>query len=255
MDGVVSGLLGALDRTSRVIPTDCGLWHSTAAQDEHPPSSLTSPQGQGDHHHDFSTIPEQRSGERLAGERMPDTEVRVSSVPGNRRPGPEVPMDMVHPITTRSAVLTLTLGALALSGWGAFAYAGRSAAAVESELTAQVSRLEVEREQLHAERTRLQESVKEVHGRLAAAREEQSRGVRARDQARADLATAQQQLATLTKRLDQANGRVAQTGAVMPPPAPIQIAQRLKQRVAQAWSGRVPVPPARIPERVNERAR
>jgi small-conductance mechanosensitive channel len=164
-------------------------------------------------------------------------------------------MDMVHPITTRFAVLTLTLGALALSGWGAFAYAGRSAAAVESELTAQVSRLEVEREQLHAERTRLQETVKEVHGRLAAAREEQSRGVRARDQARADLATAQQQLAILTKRLDQANGRVAQTGAVMPPPAPIQIAQRLKQRVAQAWSGLVPVPPARIPERVNERAR
>ena len=74
-------------------------------------------------------------------------------------------------------------------------------------------------------------------------------------QARADLATAQQQLATLTKRLDQANGRVAQTGAVMPPLAPIQIAQRLKQRVAQAWSGLVPVPPARIPERVNERAR
>src|SRR4051812_43343876 len=60
-----------------------------------------------------------------------------------------------------------------------------------------------------AERTRLQESVGEVQGRLAAAREDQSRSVRARDQARADLATAQQQLAALTKvpRTDQRAGR------------------------------------------------
>src|SRR3954463_12724116 len=54
-----------------------------------------------------------------------------------------------------------------------------------------------------------QESVGEVQGRLAAAREDQSRSVRARDQARADLATAQQQLAALTKvpRTDQRAGR------------------------------------------------
>ena len=164
-------------------------------------------------------------------------------------------MAMVRPITTRSAALTLTLGALALSGWGAFAYAGRSSAAMERELAAQVSRLGIEREQLLAERTRLQESVGEVQGRLAAAREEQSRSVRARDQARADLASAQQQLATLTKRLQQAKRRVMQARAIMPPPAPIRIAQRLKQQVAQAWSGLVPVPPARIPERAKAQAR
>ena len=67
-----------------------------------------------------------------------------------------------------------------------------------------------------------------------------------------DLATAQQQLATLAKRLHQANGRVVQTGAVMPPPAPIQIAQRLKQRVAQGlvWSrARTPGPHSRACER------
>src|SRR5215210_4454047 len=104
-------------------------------------------------------------------------------------------MAIVRPITTRSAVLTLTLGALALSGWGAFAYSGRSSAAMERERADQVSRLETGRDQLLAERTRLQESVGEVQGRLAA-REEQSRSIRARDQARADLAAAQQQLAT-----------------------------------------------------------
>jgi hypothetical protein len=91
-----------------------------------------------------------------------------------------------------------------------------------------------------------------VQGRLAAAREDQSRSIRARDQARADLAAAQQQLATLTKRLDQAKTQVTQAGAVTP--APVRIAQRLKQQVAQVWSGLVPVPPARIPERAKERA-
>jgi hypothetical protein len=161
-------------------------------------------------------------------------------------------MTIVHPITLRSAALTLTLGALTLSGWGAFAYAGRSSAVMERERADQVSRLETERDQLLAERTRLQESVGEVQGRLAAAREDQSRSIRARDQARADLAAAQQQLATLTKRLDQAKTQVTQAGAVTP--APVRIAQRLKQQVAQVWSGLVPVPPARIPERAKERA-
>ena len=184
----------------------------------------------------------------------------MSSVPGNQRPACSAKpfedlMAMVHPITTRSAALTLTLGALALSGWGAFAYAGRSSAAMEREWADQVSRLQTERDQLLAERTRLQESVGAGQERLAAAREDQSRSIRARDQARADLATAQQQLAALTKRLEQAKPRGTQAGAVMPPPAPVRIAQRLKQRVAQAWSDLVPVPPARIPERANERAR
>jgi outer membrane murein-binding lipoprotein Lpp len=90
-------------------------------------------------------------------------------------------MTIVHPIMTRAAVLTMTLGALALSGWGAFAYAGRSSAAMEREWTDQVSRLETERDQLLAERTQLQESVGAVQERLAAAREDQSRSVRARD--------------------------------------------------------------------------
>ena len=54
---------------------------------------------------------------------------------------------------------------------------------MERELTEQGSRLEADREQLLAERTRLQESVREVQGRLAVARENQSRSVRVRDQA------------------------------------------------------------------------
>src|SRR5215207_6509254 len=100
-------------------------------------------------------------------------------------------MAVFHSMTTRPAVLTCTLGALALSGWGAFAYSSQSSAAVEDELTGQVSHTKTERDQLLAERARLQEDVRVLGERLAAAREEQSRNLRARDQARAELATAQ----------------------------------------------------------------
>src|SRR3954468_3023172 len=163
-------------------------------------------------------------------------------------------MAMLCPITTRSAALPLILGALALSGWGAFAYAGRSSAAMERKMTEQVSRLGMSVTN-SLPNARLQESVGEIQGRLVAAREEQSRSVRARDQARAELASAQQQLAALTKRFEQAQTRGMQARAITPPPAPIRIAQRVKQQVAQAWSALVPVPPTRIPERAKEQAR
>jgi hypothetical protein len=35
----------------------------------------------------------------------------------------------------------------------------------------------------------------------------------------------------------------------------LRLDQRVKQKVAQAWSALVPVPPARIPERAKEQAR
>jgi len=164
-------------------------------------------------------------------------------------------MALVHPIPTRPAALTLTLGALALLGWGAFAYSERSAAAMERDWADQVSHLTTERDHLRAERTQLQASVGEVEGQLAAAREDHSRSLRARDQAKADLASAQQQLAALTKRLEHAKARAMQAGAVTPPPAPVRPDQPVKQRVAQAGSDLVPVPPAKIPERAKEQAR
>src|SRR5215213_3539504 len=159
-------------------------------------------------------------------------------------------MAVLRPMTTRPAVLTCTLGALALSGWGAFAYSSQSSAAVEDELTVQVSRVETERSQLRAEWGRLQEDVRALQERLAAARDEQSRTVRARDQAKAELATAQQQLA---KRREFAKERVAQLGPPTPPAAPARVAEHAKERVAQADSVPPLLPPARIPERSKER--
>ena len=161
-------------------------------------------------------------------------------------------MAVLHPMTTRPAVLTCTLGALALSGWGAFAYSSRFSAAVEYKLIEQVSRVETERDQLRAERGRLQEEVWALQERLAAARDDQSHSVRARDQARAELATAQQQLA---KRRELAKERVAQVGPPTPPAAPARVAERAKERVAQADSVPPLLPPARIPERPKERVR
>src|SRR5687768_17565967 len=162
-------------------------------------------------------------------------------------------MALAHPIPTRPAALTLTLGALALLGWGAFAYSERSSAAMERDWADQVSHLTTERDQLRAERTRLQASVGEGEKQLAAAHEDHSRSLRARDQAKADLASAQQQLAAQTKRLEHAKARAMQAGAVTPPP--VRPAQPVKQRVAQAGSDLVPVPPAKIPERAKEQAR
>src|SRR5215207_5736107 len=140
-------------------------------------------------------------------------------------------MAVLRPMTTRPAVLTCTLCALALSGWGAFAYSSQSSAAVKDELIGQVSRAETERDQLLSERARLQEDVRLSGERLAAARDEQSRSLRARDQARAELATAQQQLA---KRRELAKERIAQVGPPTPPAAPARVTERAKERVAQA---------------------
>src|SRR3954454_22418085 len=124
-------------------------------------------------------------------------------------------MAVFRTMTTRPAVLTCTLGALALSGWGAFAYSSRYSIAVEDELKGQVSRTESERDQLLAERARLQEDVRAVRERLAAARDEPSPRPPAREQGRGGLATAQQQLA---KRRELAKERVAQLGPPTPPP-------------------------------------
>jgi septal ring factor EnvC (AmiA/AmiB activator) len=155
-------------------------------------------------------------------------------------------------MTTRPAVLTCTLCALALSGWGAFAYSSRSSAAVKDELKGQVSRAEAERDQLLAERARLQEDIQALQERLAAARDDQSRAVRARDQVRAELATAQQQLA---KRRELAKDRVAQLRPPTPPAAPARVAEHVNEQIAQVEPVPPLLPPARIPERPKERVR
>ena len=82
------------------------------------------------------------------------------------------------------------LGAVALIGWGAFAYSGESRAVVERELRAQIQQTEAERARGLEDRMQLRQELGAVQVQLRASRNEQSRAVRARDQTRAELVTA-----------------------------------------------------------------
>jgi len=107
-------------------------------------------------------------------------------------PGPTRPVNAL-------LALSLILALLALSGWGSFAYAAMSSGAVQKQLQAKVGELEVQQGQLIAER----------------------------DEAKAQLMTAQEeitdlraQLATAQWRLEELEAAVSRTGSVQAPKSP-----------------------------------
>ena len=116
-------------------------------------------------------------------------------------------------LLSRSRTSTLIGSALAFAavlGWGGFAYSAFSSQWRISAITS-------ERDTALAERDRLQGAtgdLAQVEGRLASARVEYSRVVQGWAEAKARTAVAQQELATLNKRLDQTKDRVAQTGSI-----------------------------------------
>jgi hypothetical protein len=111
----------------------------------------------------------------------------------------------------------LILGALALAvfgGWVGLAYS------VVSSRT-EIAGLRAERDAAAAEHERLATSageLRQVEAKLASARAEYARVAQAWAEAKAKAATAQQDLAAVTKRLEQAGERVSQTGSVRPEP-------------------------------------
>ncbi|WP_336485680.1 hypothetical protein [Methylobacterium nigriterrae] len=115
---------------------------------------------------------------------------------------------------TRVAGLPLALAACALSGWGAFA--GRAAS--QRDLAQQVSLLQADRDGLTGRLRQTEQANAELlrdwQGKLASARDELNQTAAARDGARTQLASAQRELLTLKKRLDQARDRVAETGSI-----------------------------------------
>src|SRR3954452_24436581 len=94
--------------------------------------------------------------------------------------------------TTRQLSLSRNLGLamtyLALMGWGT-AYFARASAAVQAQLREEVAQLKVTQDQLVAER----------------------------DQARTQLAAAQQEVMVLTKLLEEIQDKASITGSVSPP--------------------------------------
>lgn len=105
------------------------------------------------------------------------------------------------------------LAVAALSGWSCFAYSALS-------WREQVSTLRAEREEAFAKYQRLEQTVGEltqVEAKLAATRVEYSRAVQGWAETRSRIGMAQQELASLGKRLDQASDRASQTGSIRQP--------------------------------------
>jgi hypothetical protein len=120
--------------------------------------------------------------------------------------------------TKRSPLLGFALTIAAAAGWGSFAYSAWNS-------HERVSSLVAERDAALAKHERLKEATGElgqVQARLGSARVEYSRVVQGWADAKARSGAVQQELATLTKRLDQAKDRVSQTGSIRPaePPKP-----------------------------------
>ena len=124
--------------------------------------------------------------------------------------------------TERSVLIGSALAFAAVLGWGSFAYSAFTS-------QGQVNSLTAERDVALAQRDRLQESAGElaqVEARLGSARVEYSRVVQGWAEAKARVGVVQQELATLTKRLDQARDRVSQTGSIRQAEPPQRAARK-----------------------------
>ncbi|HEX2137932.1 MAG TPA: hypothetical protein VHG30_18915 [Microvirga sp.] len=117
-----------------------------------------------------------------------------------------------HKLNRHIAVSSAFL-VLALAGWGAFAYTARSSAEQQSALAEQVRRISVEHEQLRSERDRLMAEQRDrsaltaevdyLTSRVTALEVETRTLAQDRDRARAELAAAQQENASLQERTSE----------------------------------------------------
>ena len=102
-------------------------------------------------------------------------------------------------------IFSLVMSFLALIGWGALTYSAGSSARVERGLRVELTQLKTSQDQLLSEREQVQESVgdlTQVHAEIASARHELDGLARAREQSIAQAAAARQDLAAVTKRLE-----------------------------------------------------
>ena len=120
--------------------------------------------------------------------------------------------------TERSLLIGSALALATLAGWGSFAYSALSTSRKIDAITG-------ERDAALAQLQQVQETfgkLSEMETKLGSARIEYSRVVQCWADTRGKLGQAQQQLAALTKRLEQARDQVSQTGSIRaePPKAP-----------------------------------
>ena len=110
----------------------------------------------------------------------------------------------------RSVLVGCALAVMALAGWTSFTYSAWSS-------HRQVSALQTDRDEAVANHRKLADASGElgqVEAKLAATRVEYSRAVQSWAETRSRIGAAQQELAALGKRLDQAKDRVSQTGSI-----------------------------------------
>ena len=101
----------------------------------------------------------------------------------------------------------VVLGALCISGWGAFGYKSWSSAAAGREKLALITASEAARRDLGSELKRLRDRVgdlRAVQGKLAATREELKRTTTAREDAAGQLVGFQREVAAISSRLEKA---------------------------------------------------
>jgi exonuclease VII small subunit len=109
----------------------------------------------------------------------------------------------------RRLLVCCGLGLAGVIGWGSFAYSAWSS----RQLSRQVEAITAQRGEALEKYQRLERSAGElaqVEGKLGAARAEFDKAARM-------WAAAQQELAALNKRVDQARERVSQTGSIKQP--------------------------------------
>jgi peptidoglycan hydrolase CwlO-like protein len=114
-------------------------------------------------------------------------------------------------------MLSLTVGFLALVGWGMFAYSVGSSARAQHQLRAEGAQLKAAQDRLLAERTQQQEAwgdLSQLQAKLASARQEIAALAQRREQAKAQMAAVQQDLTALVKRLDDKQARASETRKV-----------------------------------------
>src|SRR5215218_4931061 len=104
-------------------------------------------------------------------------------------------------------VFSLIMSFLAFIGWSTFAYAAKSSATAQHRLSEQVAELKVSQGQLIAERD-------QARAELADLKASRDQLMAEREEAKAQLTAARDEIATLQKRLDEAQAKGSQTGSV-----------------------------------------
>src|SRR5215210_671765 len=104
-------------------------------------------------------------------------------------------------------VFSLIISLLALAGWGSFAYAAKTSGTTQQQLQEQVAELKISQGQLIAERD-------QARAELADLKASRDQLMAEREEAKAQLTAARDEIATLQRRLDEAQAKGSQTGSV-----------------------------------------